>query len=532
MARISRYNLKRRVATLPPISSEVFTEKVLQARAASTAEADKAGFEKPCDTCHKTYYSENQYRNHIGSAKHKAKLAASPGKSNTRAEDDASSMVTSTFSLGTPAVMGTDFDSDAEEEFNVVVEGFRKTGLQESVSPVKRPSNPRSSAEGQNRMDHGPAHSTPKEVSGSTTPNTTEVTATSKTETTGMSPKNCLFCNYESPSAPLSVTHMQRIHGMFIPESNYLVDIEGLLRHLQHRIYDLHECIFCGKTKTNSFAVQTHMRDIGHCKIPYSTEAEQLDIGDFYDFRSTYSDGGVDAEDESMDDDDDDDEPSGGAKLGGARRTKITGENGEEMEKNEDEGWETDSSESSLDSNDLHGVPADNHYHQYDRLDRHSHHSRDNQRAHHRRDGWHAHSHKRAHAVFYDENELHLPSGKSVGHRSLHRYYRQNLYDHPSAEEREERQAIEAAEEENRMDMDSDGPHDGQLALRDATAHGRVIANRETRGLGAVAIANPKQMSKTVLKGRKKEFSGQKMKELGVSKQYFKEKHRNHATFM
>ncbi|KAK2074736.1 hypothetical protein P8C59_008919 [Phyllachora maydis] len=377
-----RYNLKRRVATLPPISSEVFTEKVLQARAASTAEADKAGFEKPCDTCHKTYYSENQYRNHIGSAKHKAKLAASPGKSNTRAEDDASSMVTSTFSLGTPAVMGTDFDSDAEEEFNVVVEGFRKTGLQESVSPVKRPSNPRSSAEGQNRMDHGPAHSTPKEVSGSTTPNTTEVTATSKTETTGMSPKNCLF-------------------------------------------------------------LQTHMRDIGHCKIPYSTEAEQLDIGDFYDFRSTYSDGGVDAEDESMDDDDDDDEPSGGAKLGGARRTKITGENGEEMEKNEDEGWETDSSESSLDSNDLHGVPADNHYHH----------------------------HKRAHAVFYDENELHLPSGKS-------------------------------------------------LALRDATAHGRVIANRETRGLGAVAIANPKQMSKTVLKGRKKEFSGQKMKELGVSKHY------------
>jgi pre-60S factor REI1 len=50
----SRYNLKRRVASLPPISSEVFTEKVLQARAETTAQADKAGFERACETCQKT----------------------------------------------------------------------------------------------------------------------------------------------------------------------------------------------------------------------------------------------------------------------------------------------------------------------------------------------------------------------------------------------------------------------------------------------------------------------------------------------
>ncbi|CRJ90704.1 hypothetical protein BN1723_008466, partial [Verticillium longisporum] len=34
-----RYNLKRRVASLPPITSETFNEKVLQARAVQTAEA-------------------------------------------------------------------------------------------------------------------------------------------------------------------------------------------------------------------------------------------------------------------------------------------------------------------------------------------------------------------------------------------------------------------------------------------------------------------------------------------------------------
>jgi len=46
-----RYNLKRRVASLPPIPSEVFSEKVLQARAETSAQADKAGFERPCETC-------------------------------------------------------------------------------------------------------------------------------------------------------------------------------------------------------------------------------------------------------------------------------------------------------------------------------------------------------------------------------------------------------------------------------------------------------------------------------------------------
>ena len=493
----------------------------------STAEEDKAGFQKLCDTCQKTYYSENSYRNHIGSTKHKAKLATGPTTTNGKA-DDASSVMSSTLSLGEPAEANTDVDSDAEDEFNQVVDRLKKTGINEPRSPVRRPSNPHPSAVGQHKEEHPVSQSSSEQPSSSATPSAATPVAP-KPPTDGPTLNTCLFCNYDAPTGPLNLVHMERFHGLFVPERQYLVDPDGLLKALQKRVFELNECLTCGKVKANVFAVQTHMRDKGHCKIPYTTEEEQLEIGEFYDFRSTYSDGYSDSEDESMDDEEE--KPRIGAKLGAKRSAKVSGsgdgDGDAEMGKEED-GWETDSSASSLDSNDLHAVPAENHYHQYERLSKHPHHSRDDHRAHHQRDGWHAHNHKRAHAVFYDEYELHLPSGRAVGHRSLNRYYRQNLYSHPSPVERAELLAIEAAEAENAMEVDGE---ERQVARIANGAHGRALVGRDTRGLG-VADVNDPAVKRVVLKGRKKEFEGQKGKDTGVSKIFFKQKHRNDATYL
>ncbi|KAK0629083.1 C2H2 type zinc-finger-domain-containing protein [Bombardia bombarda] len=533
-----RYNLKRRVASLPPLSSEVFAEKVTQARAASSVQQAKVGFEKACDTCQKSYFSENAYQNHMGSAKHKAKVAYVKSRANRKADDETKSVISSTFSLGEPADTKTEVDSDAEEEFNEVIEGLKKTGLQESTSPVRRPSNPRLSAAENDKEDHPVSGLASEDASAAATPSA-PIPTVSKPARPVATPNTCLFCNYESPTAPLNALHMERIHGMFIPEKEYLVDLEGLLGALQERVYELHECLSCGKIKSSAFAVQGHMRDKGHCQIPYTTEDEQLEIGEFYDFRTTYSDYGDNSEDEDDEDEESKDgkQQNGGAKLGARRPTKLTGEDGDKV--GEEDGWETDSSESSLDSDDLHAVPAEQHYHQYERLDKHPHHSRDEPRAHHRRDGWHAHNHKRAHAVFYDEYELHLPSGKSVGHRSLNKYYRQNLHSHPSPAERAERLAIETAEAENRMDVDSDSEDDRRVTVRDPAAlgtHGRAVVTRETRGLngGLSHFANPKmrEVKKVVLKGRKREFAGQRRMNNQQNIRYFNEVHCNHATWI
>ncbi|KAK3303547.1 C2H2 type zinc-finger-domain-containing protein [Chaetomium strumarium] len=510
-----RYNLKRRVAQLPPISSEVFTEKVLRARAETTAQADKAGFERTCETCQKTYYSENSFRNHLSSAKHKARAAALVSRSDSKIDDEASSM---SFSLGEPAAESV-VDSEAEEEFNEVVEGMKNAAIHDSTSPVKRPSNPHLSAEAQNKPEHPLSRASSEDETPSKTPLAPTPTMAKPLAPTP-SLNTCLFCNYDSPTAPLNVTHMERIHGMFIPEKQYLVDLEGLLAHLQEQVFALNECLTCGKVKANVYAVQTHMRDKGHCQIPYTTEEEQLEIGEFYDFRSTYSDEEGGSEDES----EDETQENGGAKLGAKRESKVTGDDGDEIM--EDENWETDSEASSLDSDDLHAVPAEQHYHQYERLDKHPHHSRSTTRAHHQADGWHARSHRRVHAVFYDDYELHLPSGRSVGHRSLNRYYRQNLYNHPTAEERAERLAIESAERENQMEVDG-----GARPGREATARGRALIPRDLQGLGATTLSD-RRIRAVVNKGRKQEWANQKSKGMLHTRLAIKEKAAHPATYL
>ncbi|KAJ4266555.1 pre-60S factor rei1 [Fusarium torreyae] len=459
-----RYNLKRRVASLPPISADVFTEKVLQARAVSTAEADKAYFERVCDICEKTYYSENAFQNHLSSQKHKAKEANSTQTVPGRADDETTSVVSSTFSLGDPlAPSRGEVDSDAEVEFSHVVEGLQKASIAEQrPSPVKRPSHPQPSAQDATQDDTDAAR-----ASDSATP----VPSVQEPKWTL---ESCLFCNYSSPTVPLNTHHMERFHGMFIPEKKYLVDIDGLLKQLQDKIQQHHQCLYCDKIKSTVFGIQTHMRDTGHCKIPYDTEREQLEIGDFYDFRSTYSD------DEDMSDDGSVvDETSGGAKLGARRAPRFTGEDGANVEDEAGDGWETDSSESSLDSADLTAVPAEGHIHQFERLDKHSHHSRQDPRQRHQADGWHSHAHKPTRAVFYDDYELHLPTGKSVGHRSLNKYYRQNLHNHPSAEERAEQLAIEGAQQE-----EEGSASEGQLVQRDSRS--REMVPRGMAGMAGV----------------------------------------------
>jgi pre-60S factor REI1 len=453
-----RYNLQRRMAGLAPLPSEIFNDKVLQARADVEAQADKARYERACQACSKTYYSENSFQNHLSSKRHKAK-AVEAERRDASVADEADSMANSTFSLGPPhQIVNTDVDSDAEEEFTHVIEGLKNTRIDENVSPVKRPSNPHLSAAGQHKEAHPVSEASSERRSDTDTP------TPSKTTVPAPSLKSCLFCNYNSPSIPLNVVHMQRFHGMFIPERNYLVDLDGLLSQLEKRVRENFQCVFCAKVKGDVYAVQAHMRDLSHCKIPYFTLDEQADIGEFYDFRATYSDS--ESEDESMDED----RQNGGAKLGAKRATIATASNGDVVMEEED-GWETDSSASSLDSDDLHAVPAENHYHQYERLGKHPHHSQTDPRAHHQRDGWHSHAHKHAHAVFYDEYELHLPNGKSVGNRAWARYYRQNLRNYPSPGEAEDTRGRKAIADGDADAMDVDRPVENgadarQVALR------------------------------------------------------------------
>ena len=64
-----RYNLKRKVAELPPVTLDVFNQKVtLQEKRKEEKVTDTT---LVCKTCNKTFSSVNSHDNHLKSKKHK-----------------------------------------------------------------------------------------------------------------------------------------------------------------------------------------------------------------------------------------------------------------------------------------------------------------------------------------------------------------------------------------------------------------------------------------------------------------------------
>jgi pre-60S factor REI1 len=351
--------MKRRIASLPPVTLETFNEKVLAAKATSNEAAAKASYEKTCHTCNKAFYSENSYQNHINSSKHKQRAAS------LRKDGDAASVQSSAFSLGEPV-------TKSDNDVNKVTEDLKAATIDEEEDEDME-------------------------------------TDIKKDE---FSPSRCLFCKTDSTDIHTNVDHMRKDHGMFIPEQKYLADLDGLVNYLYRKITENFECLYCHAIKNDAQAIQTHMRDKSHCMIAFESEEEQVEIGQYYDFRSTYSDD----EDEST------------AESGGVR---VNGD--------EDQGWETDSSASSVDEDDLD-------------------------------------SYRNASGAYEADYELHLPSGKSVGHRSLAKYYKQNLHKYPSAAERAARQLAIANGE-----IEEEPP-------RVRNNHHRALVTRANGGMGMIGV--------------------------------------------
>ncbi|KAI8332905.1 C2H2 type zinc-finger-domain-containing protein [Chlamydoabsidia padenii] len=66
-----KYNLKRKVAELTPVSAEQFAQKVLAQQAVGREEAEKANIVYECGVCKRSYLNENSFSNHLKSKKHK-----------------------------------------------------------------------------------------------------------------------------------------------------------------------------------------------------------------------------------------------------------------------------------------------------------------------------------------------------------------------------------------------------------------------------------------------------------------------------
>ena len=90
-------------------------------------------------------------------------------------------------------------------------------------------------------------------------------------------PTRCLFCPQafsaqDNPTEAL-LNHMLAEHGFTIPHEEAVTHLPSLLRYLSSLVHTWHECVFCGVAFDSATAVQTHMRDAGHCALDLGTKS-------------------------------------------------------------------------------------------------------------------------------------------------------------------------------------------------------------------------------------------------------------------
>ncbi|KDN49735.1 hypothetical protein RSAG8_01800, partial [Rhizoctonia solani AG-8 WAC10335] len=235
-----RYNMKRRVANLPPVSAHAFDQKVLERRAETAVTTSPKG--ATCHTCNKSFATENSYRSHMVSRKHKDNELKAVAKA--RAPPTDTTM------------------QDTEEEAPKVEERPKETTISLTV----------------------PEDATEEEIEAT-------IDAKIAAARSKLSLSSCLFCPHTSDSIDTNLEHMASAHSFFIPDAEYLTDLQGLVAYLGEKIAVGNVCIACPSREFRSMdAVRKHMIDKGHCKIGYEQESQRLEVADFYDFSTSYPD--------------------------------------------------------------------------------------------------------------------------------------------------------------------------------------------------------------------------------------------------
>lgn len=235
-----RYNLKRKVAGLQPISAEIFRERVLAQQEKDRLENEKKSSSLGCEECNKVFNTENAYKNHLVSKKHRENVA--------------------------------NFKERKERM-------IQRQAKAEKKEPVEKINWKKKLAEA----------STEEEVNKVIDE---KIKMAIKLEET-----DCLFCDFKGETFDEKLEHMTEKHTFFIPDIEYLVDLKGLIKYLSDKISIGNTCIYCKKSFHSLEAIRKHMLDKGHCKIMYEDGAD-LEISDYYDFSSTYEQDGIDPDEE------------------------------------------------------------------------------------------------------------------------------------------------------------------------------------------------------------------------------------------
>lgn len=228
-----RYNLKRKVAELVPVSADEFKNRVIAQRSEEQQATEAKG--KYCDACRKNFNNENSYTNHLNSKKHRDNELH---KLDSELEVRLAEKVVSNKSSNVVPSTNEDSDSSCEEE-----EVDSDEWEEDFENPVAN--------------------------------------------------NVCLFCTHRSRSLVRNLRHMSLAHSFFIPDAEFCVNVSGLVNYLGEKVYEGFMCLWCndvGRSFHSAEAAQGHMRDKGHCKMLHEG-AVLAEYAEFYDYSTSYPDG-------------------------------------------------------------------------------------------------------------------------------------------------------------------------------------------------------------------------------------------------
>ena len=106
------------------------------------------------------------------------------------------------------------------------------------------------------------------------------------TKTTLESLRICLFCNLECDGVKKNLDHMRWKHNFTILDIECLTNLKGMLAYIAERIQLGKLCLYCDKQFRSADRAQQHMRDMGHCMMPFDKD-DEFEL--FYDFSRAYT---------------------------------------------------------------------------------------------------------------------------------------------------------------------------------------------------------------------------------------------------
>ncbi|XP_050070170.1 cytoplasmic 60S subunit biogenesis factor ZNF622 [Anopheles maculipalpis] len=248
-----RYNLKRKLAELPPVTIEEFEKRIIQQKTEdAAAQEDQSLY---CKACRKVFKSKNAHDNHLDSRKHKDNLQHYLAQSNGTigaavgggGSSTSSNMMDAELEVSVKSTRAATRAAAAATE-EEVEEAMLEDGDSDEWEDV----------EFENPIDRN----------------------------------DCIFCPHHSEDLLENIKHMSIAHSFFIPDAEFCIDVEGLLTYLAEKVCRDFICLWCnekGRTFYSLDAVRNHMTEKVHCKMLHEGAA-LAEYVDFYDYSSSYPD--------------------------------------------------------------------------------------------------------------------------------------------------------------------------------------------------------------------------------------------------